>query len=681
MNTTLPSIDTLLQWSAPREVQTKYGPRILRKAIDGPTPEFWEVWRAFKPELKSAGIQVTKAMDSDRFEVLWWAKLSESVQAERAQNEEQSRAATTDFEPPKPEGLEYYPFQKVGIEFALRNPGTLIGDDMGLGKTVQAIGLMNCCPEIRRVLVVTKASLKDNWKREIQKWLVDPMTVGIANSQYWPRTQVVILNYDILGKFHNHLRAEPWDLVVLDESAQIKNRKTKRAIEVIGYKPTKKELADGVQPIPPIPGRRRLALSGTPIENRVEEFWSTLHYLDPERWGNFWGFAKRYCNMVKTDWGMQTSGASNLDQLQKVLRSTIMIRRLKSEVLPELPRKTRMIIDLDTEGLEQVIENERRRYAEHAKALEDAQARLELARADSDEAFKEAVKNMSCADLAFEEIARIRHDTAVAKLPKVIEMLEEELEETSGKILVFGHHRDVLDPLSKRFPASITITGAVDPAARQGLCDLFQTMDMYRIAFLSIRAAGEGLNLTAANLVIFVEEDWVPSKISQCEDRAHRIGQKDNVLVKHYVLPGTIDSRMLKTTMAKQEIIDKALDNVYEGYASEPTFAPHKTLGKRSEIQNEGLLMTSNEIQAVQIALKTMASMCDGARTMDGHGFNKVDAIIGRKLAQAITLTPAQAALGRRLCGKYRNQLGDEIMKAMGIKLKPSALDDEIPMD
>lgn len=116
-------IAKLLPWGKPREVSTKVGPRILRKAE--PSPEFWQYWNQFKAELKQAGLSATKDLQTGKFQVCWWQPLGEADQAKREANTELSRAATTDFEPPKPDGLEYRPFQKVGVEFALKIWGDL----------------------------------------------------------------------------------------------------------------------------------------------------------------------------------------------------------------------------------------------------------------------------------------------------------------------------------------------------------------------------------------------------------------------------------------------------------------------------------------------------------------------------------------------------------------------------
>jgi SWI/SNF-related matrix-associated actin-dependent regulator 1 of chromatin subfamily A len=487
------------------------------------------------------------------------------------------------------------------------------------------------------------------------KWSVTRREVGIATGQRWPATPVVVVNYDVLSKWPKRLREQPWDVVILDESAAIKNRQAAR---------TKAVLGDKKAGLDPIPANYRVCLSGTPIENRPEELWTTLYFLDPARWGSFWSYAKRYCGMVNNGFGMDTSGATNLDELQRILRETVMIRRRKSDVLNELPPKTRIVVEMDGDGLEELVVAEERVMRKYNAELEVAQAAIELARAsESDEEFKAAVKGLAAKTVAFDQMALVRHQTAVAKVPAMIEAILADLAEVgSCKALVFGHHHDVLEPLAAAFPGSVLITGQTPPEARQGICDRFQTEPGCGPFFGSIRACGEGLNLTAAKLVIFAEEDWVPGKVSQAEDRAHRIGQKDNVLVKHYVVPGTIDAKMIQTIVSKQEVIDRALDTDPGEWATEPVFvAEHKPLGKRKEIAEEALLITTEQNRSIHAALKRLAGVCDGAQKLDGAGFSAVDVAIGHALADLPVLSPRQAALGQRLCRKYHKQLGEKL--------------------
>lgn len=637
-----PDLSALLNWSEPKEVATKRGPRILRKCK--PDEEFWlHVWPKYSREFSLAGFSPSKDLQrEDVFWLCWWQELDPITLEQRAKNTELSRAAESDFEPPKPEGLEYRPFQKVGVQFCLDKPGAFLADEMGLGKTIQAIGVINAAPEIEHVLVITKASLKENWQREIKKWLVRPLETGIATGQSWPRrAAVVIANYDIVHRHYHSLREQPWDLVILDESHTIKNPKAKRTMAIVGYRPSKKKQELGEKVIEPIPARRRLALSGTPIENSPQDLWTVLNYLEPERFPSYYSFAIKYCGMHKDDSGRFTMGGeANLELMQRVLRSTIMIRRAKSQVMTELPPKTRMIHELDVTGLESFIQAENRTLAEHRVTLESFQAYTELAKAEEDpETFKNKIRQLGSVKFAFDELAKVRHDTAVACVPQLIELLKEDAAES--KILVFGHHKDVLLPLHAAFPWSVLITGSTPAGDRQSICDKFQNHAQVNPFFGSTRACGEGLNLTAAKMVVFVEEDWSPGKVSQAEDRCHRIGQRDNVLVKHYVLPGGVGARMLQVTLEKQELIDRAL-NIDPDL--DPVVVPHRSLGRRTEIIAEGMLINSSERMEIWKGLQELHRK---------QALPPVEAKILEELMSALEeLTPGRAALARRLLAR-----------------------------
>ncbi|KKM78242.1 hypothetical protein LCGC14_1362040 [marine sediment metagenome] len=264
-----------------------------------------------------------------------------------------SRAMDADIEIPVPAGLEYRPFQKAGVAYALQRRNTLIGDDMGLGKTVEAAGVINVT-EPGRILVVCPATLRPNWLRELEKWMVTRRRIGIAIGSDWPQdVEVVIINYDILKRHHDALRAVTWDLLILDEVHYLKNPKAQRTQHVFGSKT-----------IDPIPAARILGLTGTPILNRPIEMWPILNGLDPDSWPSRYKFGIRYARGYKGPWGWDFSGASHLDELQDKLRSTIMIRRRKEDVLTELPPKQRQVIELPANGARGVIKAEQDTWAE-----------------------------------------------------------------------------------------------------------------------------------------------------------------------------------------------------------------------------------------------------------------------------------------------------------------------------
>jgi len=301
----------------------------------------------------------------------------------------QSKAESADVDLPKPDGLDYFPFQKAGILYALDRPATLFGDEMGLGKTIEALGYINCKPKIRKILVICPASLKINWVREAQTWLTREFTYGIGSGQKIPKCDFLVINYDVLrvaasaeekelSKQINKLEKHPelviqgdslllkkdtltqmkaarlenvrpeldrdWDLIIMDEVHAIKNPRSQRsklASMLCGWIPAK------------------LFLTGTPILNRPKELYPILANLDPGRWPSFWRFVHRYCGAHKDSRGhWDFNGSSHLDELQRILRETVMVRRLKKDVLPELPAKLRKIVELDADKFNRVMAEE-----------------------------------------------------------------------------------------------------------------------------------------------------------------------------------------------------------------------------------------------------------------------------------------------------------------------------------
>jgi len=556
-----------------------------------------------------------------------------------------SRATDADVPLPAPDGLTYLPFQRAGIAYALGRPSTLIADEMGLGKTIQAIGVMNADASIGSVLVVCPASLKLNWKREIEKWTTRGLTVAVADGKHLPSgVNVVVANYDILYKHEAALAASPFDLLVVDEAHFVKNPKARRSRQVYA-------LAKAA--------RRRLFLTGTPIVNRPAELWPIVNCLDPARWPKFFSFARRYCNAFHNGFGWDFTGAAHLEELQERLRSSIMVRRLKADVLAELPAKRRQVIELAANGASAAVSRERAAFEAHEEAIEDLRVKAELAKADGPEAYAAAVRALQDRTrVAFEEISVVRHETALAKVPAVLEHLETATE--SGKVVCFAHHRDVVAAIAAAYPGrSVVINGETSIEDRQAAVDAFQTRPEIVLFIGSIGAAGVGITLTAASHVVFAELDWVPGNVTQAEDRCHRIGQRESVLIQHLVLEDSLDARLAKTLVAKQEVIDRALDDetmiaVVPGHED----APATSTVKPSKLDALAAAMTPEEIALVHDRLLALAHACDGAVQKDGMGFNKFDSAIGKKLAYASTLSPRQAALGAVIVRKYHAQLG-----------------------
>jgi SWI/SNF-related matrix-associated actin-dependent regulator 1 of chromatin subfamily A len=548
-----------------------------------------------------------------------------------------SRATDAQIDIPAPAGLNYLPYQRAGIAYAQARRDTLIGDEMGLGKTVETIGLINAEPSIERVLVICPASLKINWRRELERWLVRPMSIGIANGGAFPDADVVILNYDILAKHRAAINAVQWDLAVLDECHFLKNPKAQRTRLVLGHWDR-----DEAKRIRPIGARRRLFLTGTPIVNRPVELWPLIQATNPSGLGRigFMRYAARFCDAKKTHFGWDFSGASNLDELQRILRESVMVRRLKADVLTELPAKRRQIMVMPVTDPD--IRDTLRAELEAYDAYEDAGLKERTA--------------------AFNKLSDLRHRTALAKVPTALEHIRGMLEETD-KLVVFAHHHDVIETLRVGLQeyGAVSLTGEDSGRARQEAVDRFQGNPGTRVFIGSIQAAGLGLTLTAAQTVVFVELDWVPGNMTQAEDRLHRIGQTGSVLVQHLVLNDSLDARMRTILVEKQTVLDAALDNPAEIPAEVPAAIPTAPAAIPAAVPE----LSPEQVEAVHQGLRLLAGVCDGAVERDGCGFNARDTAFGHSLAMAPWLSQKQAQAGRRMIILYQRQLPDALVAAV----------------
>ena len=272
-------------------------------------------------------------------------------------------------------------------------------------------------------------------------------------------------------------------------------------------------------------------------------------------------------------------------------------------------------------------------------------------------------------------MAKVRHDTAVAKIPFVIEHLKAVME-AGNKVVVFAHHHDVLDALAVEFhKVAVKLDGRTDQKVRQANIEAFQNEDKVRMFIGGIQAAGLGITLTAASHVVFAELDWVPGNVTQAEDRLHRIGQEGSVLVQHLVLEGSLDATIAKTMVSKQAVIDAALDTEHEtrdntavALEEEPVIPVQSstTSATKKAIHTEAKTLTLEQVEAVHEALKYLTSLdSDRAAVLNAAGFSKIDTDIGHSLADAERLTPRQAALGKRIVTKYRRQLDPALVAAV----------------
>lgn len=479
-------------------------------------------------------------------------------------------------------GEDYLPYQRAGIFYSSSRFGTLNADEPGLGKTLQSIGLINLEPSIARVLIVCPKSLRLNWRNELMRFLARPLSIGLGDSKHWPTSDVVIITWDTARNLRPRIDARAWDLVIVDEAHYGKSRTAARTKAVFGHE-GKGRGAARIPADPGIAGNRRLALTGTPIDNSPEEVFATLRWLDPVTWPKFWDFGLAYCNghQEKIGWDRANNkprlawdftGVSNLPDLQAKLRASVMVRRLKRDVLKELPPKRRQIIVLPADGLGDVVKAQLSVYDQDRKVetleaeLADilkTQTRLRGDQARETEEYTRAAARLEAAEeIEFERMSIEARALAIRKAPLVAEHVRDMLDGGARKCLIGLHHPEVAEILGRELADfnPVQIIGATKPDARQAAVLRFQTDPTCRVFDASMQAAGVGLTLTEADLVVFAELDWRPSVITQLEDRAHRIGQLWSLLVQHVVIEGSLDALKVAKIVKKQEIARVSLD-------------------------------------------------------------------------------------------------------------------------
>ncbi|KAM8807019.1 SWI/SNF-related matrix-associated actin-dependent regulator of chromatin subfamily A-like protein 1 [Eudromia elegans] len=433
------------------------------------------------------------------------------------------------------------PFQREGVNFAiLRNGRLLLADDMGLGKTIQAICIAAYYRKEWPLLVVTPSSVRFTWAEAFHRWLpsLSPgsTNVIVSGKDNLTASLINIVSFDLLSKMDKQLK-DTFQVVIIDESHFLKNVKTARCRAAM---PLLKA------------ARRVILLSGTPAMSRPAELYTQIMAVQPAFFPQFHSFGLRYCDAKKMPWGWDYSGSSNLTELKILLEESIMIRRLKSDVLSQLPAKQRKMVVVAPEGI-------------------NAKTKAVLA-----DAAKKMAKGYESKQQEKEALLLFYNRTAEAKIHSVVEYILELLESGKDKFLVFAHHKIVLDAvvaeLEKKRVEYIRIDGSTPSAERQSLCQKFQFSEKQIVAVLSLTAANMGLTLSAADLVVFAELFWNPGILIQAEDRAHRIGQTSSVNIHYLVAKGTADDFLWPMIQEKIKILGEAgLSEANFSETAEPT--------------------------------------------------------------------------------------------------------------
>jgi SNF2 family DNA or RNA helicase len=431
---------------------------------------------------------------------------------------------------------ELYPYQRAGVKWLFESDCALLADDMGLGKTVQAITAFHALVrrgKAKQALVVCPKSVLTNWMRELERWAPELVAMRIHGNQstrhvnwraYVGKCHVLLTTYDTLRQDREYIRGRPFDLVVADEVQRIKNPDTaiSRAVRSL-------------------PAQRRWGLTGTPLENKLEDIVTVFGFVKP---------------------GLFRPGESTF-LTPAAVRERVrpyMLRRLKKDALPDLPQKV-----IDTKLLE-LPESQRRAYDQAERGGVD---RLRGTR-------EVTVQHVLALIQQLKQICNF--DPKTGESAKV-EFLQEEFLETAceddGKALVISQYVNTLEELEKRLAKykPLVYTGQLSTKQRDDIEEAFKSTDENKVLLLSLRAGGLGLNLTRANYVLHFDRWWNPAVELQAEDRTHRIGQYKGVFVTRLICQHTIEERIERLLERKkilfQEVVDELADVSLERVLSE----------------------------------------------------------------------------------------------------------------
>ncbi len=427
-----------------------------------------------------------------------------------------------------------YPFQKEGILTIREKRGrVLLADEMGLGKTLQALIYAKRNLSVKLTVVVCPASIKYLWRTQAHEHIgydsliLSGKKLPASNPLLVNQLPIIIINYDILKTWADYIIEAGPDLLVVDECHFVKTpgrQRTKAVRKLARY------------------CRRMIAISGTPMTNRPSEMYQIINMLWPKEFTMFTKYAFRYCAPKRTPWGWDFKGASHLKELHEKLLGLGMIRRKKTDVLKDLPLKSRFVLPLP-------IKDDKKYKAIEADVL------AYLAKTDPDKVEKaERAQQLVRMNL-------LRRTAAEEKLESLLEWVDNYLEETDQKIVLMGWHQDVIKQTIARYKGTVvSIHGQTPVNKRHTIATKFQDDPKIRVFVGNMLAAGVGINLYAADTLAFLEYDFVPGNHLQAEDRIHRIGQRRPVNIWYPYGIETIEEDMCRIIQSKQIISADVLD-------------------------------------------------------------------------------------------------------------------------
>jgi non-specific serine/threonine protein kinase len=536
--------------------------------------EVLEHWRKVEREARASGVSMLEGMRllagftgdraGDATQETTRAAWSSIVAGDRLGQllrQMQSPEVSGDSDPGDGLHATLRPYQRIGAHWLwFMNQlglGACLADDMGLGKTIQVLSLLVVLKRTRAragrrgpSLLVVPASLIANWKAEIARFApslavafahpseTDAKTMAATQEDLrseGSNTDLVITSYSMVTRLE-WLKEIPWDTVILDEAQAIKNPGARQTRAVCALQ-----------------SRHRIALSGTPIENRLTDLWSLFDFLSP----GLLGSAKGFATFVKT---RGQAGDAPFTPLRRLVRPYI-LRRLKTDrkIIADLPDKVEMTAFCSLT---------RKQAALYQQSVEDLEARLESTGNDGIQRrgvilafltrFKQICNHPS------QWLGDGGYTAADSGKFQRLQSLCEEIASRQERVLLFTQYREITGPLAA-FLAGIfgrpglLLDGSTPVAKRRALVDRFQEPEGPPFFVLSLKAGGTGLNLTAASHVIHFDRWWNPAVENQATDRAFRIGQKRNVVVHKFTCRGTLEERIHEVIAAKQALAEDVL--------------------------------------------------------------------------------------------------------------------------
>jgi SWI/SNF-related matrix-associated actin-dependent regulator 1 of chromatin subfamily A len=430
---------------------------------------------------------------------------------------------------------QLFRYQRKGVYLLDRFKGrALLADEMGLGKSIQSLTWMTK-HDAFPTLILCPAAVKWHWQSELRDHF--GLTSEILEGRSPPKrrrdlltSKVTIANYDIIEAWFNYLQRYDAKLIILDEAQYLTNPQAKRTR--LSQRLTKKS--------PHV-----IACTGTPLTNRPKELWPLLSMIRPDKFKRFRKFAKRYCDPELTPWGWKFDGAENVDELRSMLYRHLMIRRKKKHVLKDLPPKQIHPVR---------IEIPRKEMKQYQDAESDFISWLRRTRGAHKAKRARTAERMV-------RFGYLRRLAARLKIDLIGEWIDDFLRDSEQKLVIFGVHRNILQPLHQKYQSlSVIIDGSVTGKRRKHSITKFKRSSHCRLLFANNKAGGIGVNYVEASTSLFAELPWTSADVDQAIDRQHRIGQTHPVQSFLLIARDTVEERLYKILVKKQRLLQSVLD-------------------------------------------------------------------------------------------------------------------------